>query len=236
MGLAALGGSDPGPNRFHLKDRMRPSPSQQTSRFTVMKHHSDPRFNGKSIESSRPPQGATDLDNKDPGDPGDGVGGVQGKNGMNNNLDESSSLGSTPVVESLLNSFSKLLTAGERAFGSNHTSGGDDDGGDDGENKSSKSARRREQGGAQNVAGKDQDKAYGQVQDNCVGGGSTGDGKGARMSTVMEESLSSADLEGMDSVGEGKAPDTKIVNLIFQHIRFIPIVDAGKKRRTLIGT
>ena len=211
MDLAALGVSDPGPNRIHPKDRMRSSPNQRTLRLTVMKRHSAPQFNGESIESSRTPQRAKGLDEKYPKDTGDGGQGVQGKNDRNDNLDESFSLGSTPVVDSLLNSLSKLITASERAFGSNHTSGGDDYGGDDGGNKSSKSARRREQRDAQNVAGADQDKAHDQVQENYVGSGSTGDGKGGRMPIVVEESSSWAAREGMDSTGAGKAPDTRSV-------------------------
>ena len=232
--LAALGSSDPGPNRIHPKDGMWSSPNQRTSRFTVMERRSDPRLNGESIESSRAPQRAKALDDKDPKDTGDGVGGVQGKNSRDDNLDKSVSLGSTPVVDSLLNSVSKLIMAGERAFRSSHTSGGDDYGGDDGGNESSERARRREQRGGQNVAGAVQDKAHDQVQGNYVGGGSTGDGKGGRMSIVMEDSLSWADLERMDSTGEGKAPDTRSASLIFQHAHFIPIVGMGKERRILI--
>ena len=215
MSLAAQGGSDPGPNRIHPKDRMRSSPNQRTSRFTVMKRNSDSRLNEESIESSRTPQRATGLDGKDPKDTGDGFGGVKGKNGRDDNLDKSVSLRSTPVVDNLSNSLSKLIPAGERAFGSSHTSGGGDYGGDDGGNESSKSPRRREQGGAQNVAGVDPDKAHDQVQGNYVDGGSTGDGKGDRMSIVMEESLSWTDLERMNSTGEGKAPDTRSASLIF---------------------
>ena len=206
---AAQGGSDPGPNRIRPKDRMRSSPIRRTSRSNVKKRHSDPQLNVESTESPRTPQRAKGLDDKDPKHTGFGGGGVQGKNGRDDNLDESVSLGSTPG--GLLNSISKFVLAGDWAFGSSHTSGGDDYGGDDGGNESSKSARRREQRGAQNVAGADQDKAHHQVQDNSVGGGSTGDGMGGRMSIVVEESLSWSAREEMDSTGAGKTPDRRSV-------------------------
>ena len=210
MSLAEQGGGDPEPNRTHPREINPFSQTRRLSRFTADKRHSKPRSRGffESSPASRSANVPTAQDLKGTGD--------GGEDGYDDDSDhDKTKLGSAPVIfDSFMNSIGKIMTAGERVFGSHSSSNG---GGSDGASKSG-GTRLHEQLDTQDAAIVDQD----QTQNSSSVDGGSGDGSGVdgsgsgggggwggKMSMVAEESENWTASENEFSFEAGTAANAR---------------------------
>ena len=210
MDLVEQDGGDPGPNRTHPREKKTLSQTRRYSQFTIDKRHSEPRSRGffESSSASRTANASTAQDRKDTGD--------GGEDGHDDDSDhDKTKLGSAPVIfDSFMNSIGKIVTAGERVFGSHSSSNAGDN---DGASKSG-GTRLHEQLDVQDAAIADQDPLRnsssvdgGRGDGSGVdGSGSGGDGGwGGRMSMLAEESKNWTASENEFSFNAGTAANAR---------------------------